>query len=327
MSTATSAPAPILRHPALDAVAVQLVSVIIPVIDRVDDLAALHHAVVAQLEGTPFELLFLFDGGAPAIPAALRDAARADERVRLFRFDQSFGEATVLRAGFERSRGNRILTMSAYFQVRPEGIQDVLRRLDAGADVVVTRRWPRHDGWLNRLQSRVFHSILRGIAGVPFRDMACGLRGMRREVTNAIPLYGDLHRFIPALAAREGFRVSEIDVPQHEADTRRRVYGIGIYLRRVLDVLTYFFLAKFTEKPLRFFGLVGATLAATGAVISAILFAQRLGGQGIANRPLLLLGALLLAIGLQVIGLGLVGEIIVHLRAPHRRSYRIGEIL
>lgn len=325
MSHATSALNPITLRPALRSDPSGLVSVIVPVVDRADDLVQLYEAVALELVGSEFELLIIFDGSAPPVPRALLDAAQADHRLRVFRFDQTFGEATVLRAGFERSRGVRILTLAAYFQVRAEGIRDVLRALDGGADLVVTRRWPRSDGWLNRLQSHSFHAIVHRVAGIRFRDMACGLRGMRREVAEAIPLYGDLHRFIPAFAMREGFRVVEIDVPQHASDARPRVYGLGVYVRRVLDILTFFFLAKFTEKPLRFFGLIGAALAVTGALISVVLLAQRLTGQGIANRPLLLLGALLLAIGIQVIGLGLVGEIIVHLRAPHRRSYRIRE--
>lgn len=302
-----------------------LVSVIIPVVERADDLAELHRTVADELTRAGFEheFVFVFDGGAPPAPADLLARAESDPRLRIVRFDQAFGEATALRAGFERSRGQQILTLSAYFQVRPDGVGDVIRALGEGADLVVTRRWPRSDGWLNRLQARTFHALVRGVSGVSFRDMACGLRAMRREVAEAIPLYGDLHRFIPALAVREGFRVVELDVPQHPRDARQRIYGPGVYIRRLLDIFTFFFLAKFTEKPLRFFGLVGISLAAVGGLISLVLLVQRLAGQAIANRPMLLLGALLLAIGIQVIGLGLVGEIIVHLRAPQRRSYRI----
>src|SRR3954452_13522468 len=155
--------------------------------------------------------------------------------------------------------------------------------------------------------------------------MACGVRAMRRPVAEALPLYGDLHRFIPALALREGYRVEEIPVAQHPSDARIRLYRPGVYLRRLLDIAAFFFLAKFTEKPLRFFGLVGSAFLGTGAILSVILLVQRVEGQGIANRPALLLAVLLLALGVQLMGLGLVGEIIVHLRAPHRRAYRIRE--
>jgi hypothetical protein len=134
-----------------------------------------------------------------------------------------------------------------------------------------------------------------------------------------------LHRFIPALALREGYRVEEVPLAQHPRDARMRVYSPGVYFRRLLDIAAFFFLAKFTEKPLRFFGLVGSMFLAAGSVISIMLFIQRVEGQGIANRPILLLAVLLVALGVQLIGLGLVGEIIVHLRAPHRRAYRVRE--
>jgi hypothetical protein len=158
-----------------------------------------------------------------------------------------------------------------------------------------------------------------------FHDIACGVRVMRRSVAETLPLYGDLHRFIPALALREGHRVEEVPVPQHPNDAAMRVYGPGVYLRRLLDVAAFFFLAKFTEKPLRFFGLVGSVFFGLGALTGLVLLVERVAGQGIANRPLLLLAVLLLALGVQFMGLGLVGEIIVHLRSPHRRAYRVRE--
>jgi hypothetical protein len=167
--------------------------------------------------------------------------------------------------------------------------------------------------------------MLSGVTDRRFHDIACGVRVMRRSVADALPLYGDLHRFIPALALREGYRVDEVPVPQHPDDTRMRVYRPGVYLRRLLDVAAFFFLAKFTEKPLRFFGLVGSVFFALGALTGVVLLVERLAGQGVANRPLLLLAVLLIALGVQLMGLGLVGEIIVHLRSPHRRAYRIRE--
>ena len=130
-----------------------------------------------------------------------------------------------------------------------------------------------------------------------FHDIACGVRVIRRSVAEALPLYGDLHRFIPALALREGYRVDEVAVPQHPNDARTRVYGPGVYLRRLLDVAAFFFLAKFTEKPLRFFGLVGSVFFGLGAVTGLVLLVERFSGQGIANRPFLLLAVLLIALG------------------------------
>jgi glycosyltransferase involved in cell wall biosynthesis len=303
-----------------------LISVIVPVVERADDLLAVYRAFAKELEGRleDNEFLFVFDGRFTPPPELVALAAE-NRRIRLLRFARPFGETAALRLGIEKSGGDLLVTLPAYFQVQPEGIRRLLDAADGGADMVVASRSPRLDSWLNRAQSRLFHSIVAGVSDQRFHDMACGVRVMRRSVAEALPLYGDLHRFIPALALREGFRVEEVSVPQHPGDARTRVYRPGVYLRRLLDIAAFFFLAKFTEKPLRFFGLVGALFVGIGAALSLVLFIQRIEGQGIANRPALLLAVLFMALGVQLVGLGLVGEIIVHLRAPHRRAYRVRE--
>jgi glycosyltransferase involved in cell wall biosynthesis len=302
------------------------ISVVVPVVERADDLVAVYQAFGRELDARPqeYEFLFVFDGCFTPSPE-LMALARKNESVRILRFARTFGETAALRLGIEKSRGDLVITLPAYFQVQPEGIHLLLDAVSDGADMVVANRSPRLDSWLNRLQSRAFHSIIGGVSEQRFHDMACGVRAMRRSVAEALPLYGDLHRFIPALALREGFRVDEVAVPQHPGDARTRVYRPGVYLRRLLDIAAFFFLAKFTEKPLRFFGLVGSLFLTVGTVLSLVLLIQRVEGQGIANRPALLLAVLFLALGVQLMGLGLVGEIIVHLRAPHRRAYRVRE--
>lgn len=304
----------------------RFISVVVPVVERADDLVAVYQAFARELEASAqeFEFLFVFDGRYTPSPEVVA-LARENEGVRILRFAREFGETAALRLGIEKSRGDLVVTLPAYFQVQPEGIHRLLEALSQGADMVVANRSPRLDSWLNRMQSRAFHSIIGGASEQRFHDMACGVRVMRRSVAEALPLYGDLHRFIPALALREGFRVEEVAVPQHPGDARMRVYHPGVYLRRLLDIAAFFFLAKFTEKPLRFFGLVGTLFLMAGTVLSLVLFIQRVEGQGIANRPALLLAVLFLALGVQLMGLGLVGEIIVHLRAPHRRAYRVRE--
>jgi glycosyltransferase involved in cell wall biosynthesis len=304
----------------------RLISVLVPVVERADDLLDLYRTFGGELDrrGEEHEFLFVFDGGFTP-PPELIALSRELESVRLFAFARTFGETAALRLGIERSRGDVIITLPAYYQVRAEGIGPLLDALGNGADVVVANRSPRVDSWLNQLQSRAFHWMLGSVTDRQFHDIACGVRVMRRSVAETLPLYGDLHRFIPALALREGHRVEEVPVPQHPNDTRMRVYRPGVYLRRLLDVAAFFFLAKFTEKPLRFFGLVGSVFFGLGALAGLVLLVERISGQGIANRPLLLLAVLLIALGVQLMGLGLVGEIIVHLRSPHRRAYRVRE--
>ena len=303
-----------------------LISVVVPVVERDDDVTAVYTAFAQELDarGEDYEFVLVFDGRRTP-PPELLNLVRGKESVRILRFAREFGETAALRMGLEKSRGDIVLTLPAYFQVQASGVSLLLDALAGGADMAVASRSPRLDSWLNRMQSRAFHGIVGGVSGQRFHDMACGVRAMRRSVAEALPLYGDLHRFIPALALREGYRVEEVPVPQHPSDARMRVYKPGIYLRRLLDIAAFFFLSKFTEKPLRFFGLVGSVFLAAGAGLSLLLLIQRFEGQGIANRPALLLAVLLVALGVQLLGLGLVGEIIVHLRAPHRRGYRVRE--
>ncbi|HSB56073.1 MAG TPA: glycosyltransferase [Gemmatimonadales bacterium] len=304
----------------------RFVSVIVPVIERVDDLTVLYQTFGAALtaRGNEHEFIFVFDGGYAPSPELV---ALSQERpnLRLLRFARTFGETAALRLGIERSQGDILLTLPAYFQVQPEGVGTLLDAMTDQTDVVVANRSPRYDSWLNRLQSVAFNRMISGVSNQRFHDSACGVRVIRRSAAEGLPLYGDLHRFIPAMALREGFQVVEVAVPQHPSNVRTRVYGPGVYARRLLDIAAFFFLAKFTEKPLRFFGLVGSVFFASGAITSLVLLVNRLEGQAIANRPLLLLAVLCLALGVQLMGLGLVGEIIVHLRAPHRRAYRVRE--
>jgi glycosyltransferase involved in cell wall biosynthesis len=302
------------------------ISVVVPVVERADELMAVYQAFARELDarGENYEFVFIFDGRFSP-PPELTVLSQQTDKVRILRFARQFGETAALRLGIEKSRGDLVLTLPPYFQVQPSSLGLLLDTAGGDADLAVASRSPRLDSWLNRLQSRAFHSIVGGVSEQRFHDMACGVRLMPRSVATALPLYGDLHRFIPALALREGFRVQEVPLPQHPSDARMRLYRPGVYIRRLLDIAAFFFLAKFTEKPLRFFGLVGSLFMAVGVVLSLILFVQRVEGQGIANRPALLLAVLLLALGVQLMGLGLVGEIIVHLRAPHRRTYRVRE--
>jgi glycosyltransferase involved in cell wall biosynthesis len=307
-----------------------LVSVVVPVTERCDDLAALYrdHAGVLRGSGRAFEFVFVVDGGFEAVVPRLEALARAGEPVRIVRLPRHFGEATALMVGLGRARGELIVTLSAYFQAAPAGLEALLARLGEGWDLAVSRRHPRVDSWINRLQNWGFHALTRRLSGVDLHDMSCGLRAMRRPVAHELELYGDLHRFIPLLAYQRGFRVTEVSVPQHADDTRTRLRRPGTYLRRLLDILTLVFLFKFVKKPLRFFGLIGAGLFGAGLAVSLALTVERvLGITALTERPLLVLGVLLMVLGVQVGSIGLLGEMIVFTHARHLKDYAIDKIL
>jgi hypothetical protein len=302
------------------------VSVLVPVAERPGPLEALYRAYAAALEEGGYAPEFVF-----AVEPTFREVTKILERleteghpIRVLHLGQVVGESALLKLGAQAASAPVVLTLPPYWRLVPGELPEVVRPVFAGvADIAMARRWPRRDSCLNRVQNKVYHFFLRPLGGAPVHDVACGVRAMRREVLLELPLYGDFHRFLPLIAAREGYRVREVEAEQHPEDQRPRVYGPGVYLRRIIDIFGIHFLLRFTEKPLRFFGLVGSLVSFAGVAILVVLAVQRLQGQGIADRPMLLLGALLLVLGVQAIALGLVGEIIVHLSAPTRRPYRL----
>ncbi len=305
------------------------VSVIIPVTERFDDVRDLYFRYRDALResGPDFEITYVLDGRYPDVLEALKGLLREGERLRVIMLSRPFGEATAIMVGFNHSSGDLILTLPAYEQIEPSGIPRLLEGLRE-QDLVAARRWPRIDSRFNRFQAAGFHFLLNRITGLHFHDMGCGARAFKRRVLEEITLYGDQHRFFPVLAFHQGFRVSEIDVPQSPRDAHQRLYGFGVYLRRLLDMLSVFFLTKFTKKPLRFFGLLGSGVFALGAVLVAYLLVQRLvGGVPLSDRPLLLLASLLVVLGIQIFAIGLVGEIIIFSHAKDIKDYTIDEII
>lgn len=301
------------------------VSVIVPVTERPEPLDEIYeqYSRAIAASGRSYEFLFVVEPYRHSTLEALRPLAEAGEPIRVIESGHAVGESTLLKLGASRVNGRVLVVLPAYHRVVPAAIPALVRRVEQGADLANARRWPRRDSWLNRLQTRVLHGLVSRLARDRLRDVGSGVRAVRPEVLRDMPLYGDFFRFLPVLALRDGYSVVEVDAEQHPKDATLRIYSPGTYLRRVIDVLGLFFLSRFTYKPLRFFGLIGSLLSGVGGVILIVMFIQRLGGQGLANRPLLLLAVLLFTLGVQAVALGLIGEIIVHFNAPRRRPYRV----
>lgn len=305
------------------------VSVVIPVGRDVGDLRGLFGAITRELSALDrtHEIIFIADGVSGDTLEILTDLEAESDHVVLIRFRQTFGESVALSAGFERARGATLITFAPYLQVVPSCLRKVLEALDAGNDFVSAWRHPRVDPLLNRLQSNSFNWVTRAVTGVPIHDLNCGLRGMKREVAQDLTFHGDMFRFLPILASKQGFRVAEVKVNHMTEMGKRGFFGVGVSIRRFLDILTLFFLVKFTRKPLRFFGLIGAVLIFSGIVISAYLVVLKVMGESLAGRPLLLFGTLLLVLGVQMLSIGLLGEIIIYLHARKIREYVVDEEL
>jgi glycosyltransferase involved in cell wall biosynthesis len=307
--------------PALD------VSVIVPVQSPAAEIEQVVAALGGALErlGRSWECLLVFDGlRGPAWETAQRLAAARPGQVTAIGFQQPFGESVCMSAGIERSRGRVILTSPQYVQVDPVGLGAMLAALDGGADVVCPIRTQRIDPLLNRVQSALFNWAIRQIIRGQFHDLNCYLRAFRREVLADVSVYGDLYRFLPVIAHRQGYRVVEVPVRHVKEWGRAGFFGVGVYVRRLLDLLGVVFLTRFTLKPLRFFGSVGIVCGSLGGAILSVLFVQKVFfGAGLYNRPLFLLGLMLVMLGVQIFGFGLVGEIIIYTQARNLRGYRI----
>lgn len=292
------------------------ISVVCPVTKHVSELAAVHREFEAELAktGRSIEFIYVLDGPWTGGEKQMAGIEQSRYPVRVFTMANGFGEATALQYGFDQAQGRTILTIADRPQIEAATVHAVLDQLGQGCEMVVTRREPRRDALLNRFQSRVFHGLVRWLTGKSFHDLTCGLRGLTAELAKSLDLYGDQHRFIPVLALRRGYKVVELPGGQHAANTGLRLRGPGIYVRRLLDILNIYFLTKFTRKPLRFFGLIGLAVGAVGGVLLTLLAIARLFYDvKLADKPMVLLGALLFVLGVQVMSIGLIGEIIIFL--------------
>jgi hypothetical protein len=303
------------------------VSVIVPLIERPDSLPELYAEYASALRGSGYRFDFVFAGG-PEHRAALDSMLSlraAGEPVQVVEGAQAAGEAALLRLALPQTTGDWIVTLAPRRRIAAAGLPQLVAWAEAGAEVVVARRAPDQDPWVNRVQRALLHRLLAWSVGGDFHDLGSGVRVLRRNVLGELPIYGELCRYLPLLGQREGFRVEECLVPQHPLDQRARLFGPGTYFRRLLDLVGVAFLVRFRERPLRFFGLIGGLATLLGSLLLAILFIQRLGGRDLGDRPIVLLAVLLAVLGVQAIALGLIGEIIVHGKHGGALHYRVAE--
>jgi glycosyltransferase involved in cell wall biosynthesis len=303
-------------------------SAVIPLYNEEQSLQELCGRLVQTL--TPlsqrFELIFVDDGSTDGSFAVLRSLHQRDSRVKAIRFRRNFGKSTALSAGFKKARGKIIVTLDADLQDLPEEIPSLLNKLEQGYDLVSGWKKRRKDSLIRRIASRLFNRATSFFTGVKLHDFNCGLKCYRCELVDELALYGELHRYIPAIANWKGFRVGEVKVGHHPRMHGVSKFGSERYLRGLFDLLTVIMLTKYPEKPLHFFGLLGTLLSLSGLAINLYMAILRISGEWISNRPLLLLGILLLILGIQFIFFGLMGELIVF-SSQREKTYAVREQL
>ncbi len=292
-----------------------MISIVIPAYNEEESIPLLYERLVKVLSslGKDYEIIFVDDGSEDQTPKILKEIAQEDSRVKVVRFRRNYGQTAAIYAGFEHARGDVIITMDADLQNDPEDIPRLLKKLEEGYDIVSGWRKDRKDPFLSRkLPSKIANWIISKVTGVELHDYGCTLKAYRSDIAKKYRLYGDMHRFLPALAKRFGAKITEIPVRHHPRLYGRSKYGIGRTIRVILDIFLVKFLNEYITKPLYVFGGLGFVLLTLGVLIEIYLtFLKLFLGEDIGNRPLLILGVLLIVAGLQLLSTGIVAELII----------------
>ncbi len=308
-------------------------TVVVPMFNEVDNVAPLYDQLTSALEplGRTYEVVIVDDGSSDGTFAKLRDVHRRDDRWRIIRLRRNFGQTAGFSAGFEAARGELVVTMDGDLQNDPADIPLVLAKMDEGFDIVSGWRVKRREPFLTRrLPSMIANIIISKTTGVSLHDYGCSLKGYRREILRNIRLYGELHRFIPAIASWQGTRIAEIRVNDRARVAGTTKYGLFRVFKVVLDILLVRFLLGYATRPFLFFGALGGGLAiAGGALLAYLAYVRFVIFEPIANRPLLIVAFGLLLIGIQIISTGLLAEMAMrtYYETAGQTPYRIAETL
>ncbi len=289
------------------------ISLVIPIYNEAPNIEALYGEITAALDpwGRTYEVLLVDDGSTDGSGEALARLPARDPRFRVIRFRRNFGQTPAFSAGFAHARGRVIITSDGDLQNDPKDIPMLVARLEEGYDIVCGWRKDRKDTLITRrIPSIIANKLISRATGVELHDYGCSLKAFRSEVVKPLRLYGEMHRFIPAIASEFGVKVAEVVVNHRARRAGTSKYGLSRTIRVILDLLTVKFLLNYATRPLQIFGLVGVILGGLGTAIMAYLVFVRLFlHQGIADRPLLLFGILLVSAGLQLLTMGLLAEL------------------
>lgn len=285
------------------------VSVVVPGLNEAESLSELEARIRTALAGKErFETIFVDDGSTDDSWQIIQRLAQQHENVRGVRLRANFGKAMAMAAGFQAARGSIVITMDADLQDDPADLPTFLAKIREGLDVVVGWKVDRKDPLNRRLLSWVFNGTVRRVTGVYLHDMNCGFKAYRSEVLKSTPIYGDLFRFIPVLAASQGFKIAEVPVRHHARAFGKSRYGLERVLRGFFDLASVVFLTRYARRPMHLFGLMGLLLGGVGVAINAYLTVLWLMGEELGRRPLLQLGILLVVLGFQFASMGFLGE-------------------
>lgn len=291
------------------------ISVVIPMLNEEESLPEL----IARLEGVldkqtrgRYEVIFIDDGSTDTSYEIIRRHNRKNNRIQGIRFRRNYGKSAALAVAFAQARNEVVITMDADLQDDPAEIPNLINKLAEGYDLVSGWKKKRNDPLEKRLPSKFFNAVTSFVSGIKLHDFNCGLKAYRKDVVKTVNVYGEMHRYIPALAFWEGFRIAEIPVQHHARKFGVSKFGFSRYFKGFLDLLTVVFTTRYVKRPLHLFGTLGALFAIAGIAIDTILSIEWFLNQtSLSNRPLLFMGIALIIVGVQLISIGLIGELIV----------------
>ena len=306
------------------------VSVVIPLLNEEESLNELSKKLKIHLTDQVkdnWEVIFIDDGSTDNSFKIIKQINKDDKRFKCIRFRRNYGKSAALSVGFERAKGSVIITMDADLQDDPAEIENLISKIKDGYDLVSGWKKKRYDPITKTLPSKFFNFVTSIASGIRLHDFNCGLKAYRKECAKSLNVYGEMHRYLPALAFRDGFRVTETVVKHHPRKFGKSKFGASRFLNGFFDLLTVVFVTRFLKKPLHFFGLIGILFAATGFIIDLILLIQWFMGEiYLSNKPLVLFGVALIIVGVQLISMGLIGEMIVKNNRSNK-TYSVREFL
>lgn len=308
-------------------------SVVIPVFNENENLLPLMIKLDDALgnTGKTYEIIMIDDGSADGSFEVMKGLADSYSNLKIIRFRRNFGQTSAFSAGFDAARGSVVITMDADLQNDPADIQKLLQELEKGYDIVSGWRKDRKDEFFTKLlPSKIANSLISSLTSVKLHDYGCSLKAYRSDVIKNIKLYGEMHRFIPAVASWMGITISEVEVSHAPRLSGRSSYSITRTVRVILDLIAVKFLLSYSNKPIQIFGLLGIASFGLGIIIAAYLsFLKIFYGHSLRDRPLLLLGALLIIFGVQLCSIGLLGELVVrtYYESNEKPTYVIKETI
>lgn len=299
----------------------EMISIVVPVYNEEESLPLLYEKVLENFpKGYEREMWFVNDGSSDSSLKVIKELKQKDEKVHYISFRKNFGKAAALQAAFRNVNGDIVITMDADLQDDPIELTNFVEKIHEGFDVVSGWKKERHDPLEKRIPSKLFNKVTAHLSGVKLHDFNCGYKAYRKEVVKSIDIYGEMHRYIPCLANRKGFKITEIVVHHNKREFGKSKYGFERYLRGLFDAMTVAFLGKYYDRPMHLFGKGGLFCAFIGFAICFYLMIIKLFmGASLSSRPLLIFGVLMLIVGVQLFSIGLIGDMMVD--ATYRGRY------